>query len=91
MILTLYLQVGVDGASSAPNKRVITTVAGKNIGYGSTCECLVQSGLVILQEMERMPGAGGVYTPGYAFSETSLTDRLTEKGVTFTTVTQDIK
>ena len=28
---------------------------------------------------------------GYAFAETSLTDRLTEKGVTFRTVVQDIK
>lgn len=83
--------VGVDGATTPPNKRVITTVAGKNIGYGSTCECLVQSGLVILQEMDRMPNAGGVYTPGYAFSETTLTDRLTNNGVTFSTVTQQIK
>lgn len=83
-------QVGLE-ASGAPNKRVITTVAGKNIGYGSTCELLVQSGLVLLQEMDRMPNAGGVYTPGYAFSETTLTDRLTAHGVTFSTVTQQIK
>ena len=83
--------VGVDGDSGPPSKRVITTVAGKNIGYGSTCELLVQSGLVLLQEMDKLPNAGGVYTPGYAFSETTLTDRLTDKGVTFSTVTQQIK
>ena len=41
--------------------------------------------------MDKMPNAGGVYTPGYAFAETSITDRLTEKGVTFTTITQNIK
>ena len=45
-------------------KRVITTVSGKNIGYGSTSECLVQCGLVILQEQDRLPNAGGVYSPG---------------------------
>ena len=37
-----------------------------------------------------MPNAGGVYTPGYAFAETTLTDRLTEKGVTFSTITQKL-
>ena len=35
--------------SKAPNRRVVTTVSGRNIGYGSTCECLVQAGMVILQ------------------------------------------
>merc|ERR1712189_73365 len=69
--------VGIDDTSK-PTKRVITTVSGKNIGYGSTCECLVQAGVVILKEMENMPNAGGVYTPGYAFAETTLTDRLTK-------------
>jgi len=81
--------VGIDDTSK-PTKRVITTVSGKNIGYGSTCECLVQAGVVILKEMNKMPNAGGVYTPGYAFAETSLTDKLTEKGVTFTTITQKL-
>ena len=50
--------------TSKPTKRVITTVSGKNIGYGSTSECLVQCGLVILQEQDRLPNAGGVYSPG---------------------------
>jgi len=68
-----------------PNKRVQTVVRGKNVGYGSTCECLVQSGLVILQEMERLPSVGGVYTPGYAFADTSLVDKLNKHDVTFTT------
>ena len=40
--------VGVDGKDK-PTKRVITTVSGKNIGYGSTCECLVQAGISILK------------------------------------------
>ena len=37
------------GSSGAPTRRVVTTVSGRNIGYGSTCECLVQAGMVILQ------------------------------------------
>ena len=40
--------------------------------------------------MDKMPNAGGVYTPGYAFADTSLAERLTEKGVTFSTVVQEI-
>jgi len=70
---------------SAPDRKVKTVVKGKNVGYGSTCECLVQSGLVILQEMDRLPSAGGVYTPGFAFADTSLVERLTKHDVTFVT------
>lgn len=86
----ILTSVGME-SSKAPNRRVVTTVSGRNIGYGSTCECLVQAGLVILQEMDKLPNAGGVYTPGYAFSETSLTERLTQRGVTFSSVVQEIK
>ena len=82
-------RVGLD-ETSRPTRRVIPTVSGANIGYGSTSECLVQCGLVILQEQDKLPNAGGVFSPGYAFAETSLTERLTEKGVTFRTVVQEI-
>ena len=34
-------------------RKVKVTVSGKNIGYGSTCECMVQAALVILQESNR--------------------------------------
>ena len=82
---------GQQDTQPQPGRRVVTTVSGRNIGYGSTCECLVQAGLAILREMDKMPNAGGVYTPGYAFADTSLAERLTEKGVTFSTVVQEIK
>ena len=62
---------------------VTVTVKGRNVGYGSTCECLVQAALVILRENEKMPGNGGVYPPGYAFKDTTLVERLHENGVTF--------
>jgi len=73
-----------------PNRRVTAVVRGKNVGYGATCECMVQAGLVILQEMDRLPNAGGVYPPGYAFAETSLVERLNKHEVTFTTSVEDI-
>ena len=65
------------------NAQVIVTVKGRNIGYGSTCECLVQSAIVILREKDKMPGNGGVFTPGYAFKDTTLVERLHQNGVTF--------
>lgn len=77
-------------AALPPNRRVTTTVRGRNIGYGATCECLVQAALVILQEGDRLPSAGGVYSPGYAFYHTTLVARLNEKDVTFTSVVEDI-
>jgi len=83
-------RVDQEKAASPPNRRVTTIVKGKNIGYGSTCECMVQAGVVILQEMSKLPNAGGVYSPGYAFADTSLVKRLTERDVTFSTVVQDI-
>ena len=52
------------------------------MGYGATCECMVQAAMVILKERERLPGSGGVITPGYAFAKTSLVDRLTSAGGT---------
>lgn len=83
-------RVGLDARSTPPNRVVTTRVQGRNIGYGSTCECIVQCALVILQEPGSLPSAGGVYPPGYALGDTTLVDRLTERGVTFNTVVQEI-
>jgi short subunit dehydrogenase-like uncharacterized protein len=65
-------------------------VSGKNVGYGSTCECMVQAALVVLQESSRLPGQGGVLTPGYAFQNTSLVDRLSANDVPFTAEIKDL-
>lgn len=66
------------------------TVSGKNIGYGATCECMVQAGLVLLQETEKLPGQGGVLTPGYAFYNTTLVDRLNQNDVPFVADVKDL-
>jgi len=73
-----------------PDRRVTTVVAGKNIGYGATCELVVQAAVVLLTETERIPGPGGVLTPGFAFADTSLVQRLNERDVTFTTTVRDV-
>lgn len=37
------------------DRRVVATVRGRNMGYGATCECMVQAALVILQGSEGLP------------------------------------
>ncbi len=58
--------------------------------YGATCEYLVQSGLCVLRESERIPGSGGVYTPGYAFKDTTLVERCNMNDVPFVAVVKDL-
>ena len=70
---------------------VLVTVKGQNLAYGATCECLVQSALTILQEPELMPGSGGVFSPGFAFKDTTLVERLHENGVTFDVQVEKLK
>lgn len=67
------------------NSTVKVVVKGKNVGYGATCECMVQSGVVLLKQTNRLPSTGGVWTPGYAFADTDLVDRLNARKVTFET------
>ena len=80
-----------DNVIKDPYNREVTVVAqGKNVGYGATCEYMVQSALTILQEIESLPGKGGVFTPGYAFANSSIVERLNNKGCTFDVSVKDI-
>ncbi len=76
--------------SDKEKRKVEVLVKGKNIGYGATSECLVQSAVMIRRELDNLPSTGGVYTPGYAFYNTGLVDRLNKFGVTFEVSSQDI-
>ena len=51
---------------------------------------MVQSGLTILKEVELIPGNGGVITPGYAFANTTIVERLSNKGCTFEVHVKDL-
>ena len=63
---------------------------GKNVGYGATCEYMVQSALTILNEIDLIPGTGGVLTPGFAFANTTIVERLSHKGCTFEVSVKDL-
>ena len=81
-----------DSIIKDPYNREVTVVAqGKNIGYGATCEYMVQSAMTILREVDSMPGKGGVLTPGYAFANTTIVNRLSNKGCTFDTSIKDFQ
>ncbi len=69
---------------------MVVTASGRNVGYGATCDYLVQSALTILKESEQLPGDGGVLTPGYAFANTSLVERCNKNGVPFVAKVTDI-
>jgi len=80
-----------DNVIKDPYNREVTVVAqSKNVGYGATCEYMVQSALTILQEIESLPGKGGVFTPGYAFANSSIVERLNNKGCSFDVSVKDI-
>ncbi|GFQ90404.1 hypothetical protein TNCT_194111 [Trichonephila clavata] len=52
--------------------------------YPFTAKCMVQAGLTLLKEQEKMPLKGGVLTPGVAFGKTTIQKRLEKSGLTFT-------
>lgn len=58
-------------------------VSGPHPGYIGCSICTNQAALTLLEEMDKLPSSGGVYTPGTAFSDTSLVQRLNRNGVTF--------
>lgn len=64
-------------------KQVITTeVSGPDPSYVSASRIVCYSALVILRESEKMQFRG-VLTPGFAFANTSLIERLNNDGINF--------
>lgn len=68
---------------SPPNKIIKCRISGPDPGYETTSRCLIQSGLSILDEGDKMPFDGGCITPGFAFRGTTIRERLTRHNVTF--------
>ncbi|XP_067138190.1 saccharopine dehydrogenase-like oxidoreductase [Centruroides vittatus] len=66
-----------------PNKFMKVVLNAPNAALLTTSLCMVQAGIVCLKETENMPGSGGVLTPGAAFENTSLLERLQKFGMEF--------
>uniref|UniRef100_H3BC87 Saccharopine dehydrogenase-like oxidoreductase n=1 Tax=Latimeria chalumnae TaxID=7897 RepID=H3BC87_LATCH len=79
---------GQDPQQGKPSLKICTQVRGPEPGYVSTPIAMVQSAITILKEKTSLPERGGVYTPGAAFSKTSLIERLNKRGLEFTVISK---
>ncbi|GAV05965.1 hypothetical protein RvY_16013 [Ramazzottius varieornatus] len=77
--------------SGLPTKKIIVNVTGPEPGYAATSAFVMESAFTILQQIEqprsRIPRFG-VMTPGYAFGNTNMYERLAKYGVGFHVETQ---
>lgn len=74
-----------------PDKSIATCVRGPDPGYLTTAICVVQAAFVVLKENEKIPDNGGVLSPGAAFRNTRLVDRLNERNLKFEIVTKEME
>ncbi|XP_052509827.1 saccharopine dehydrogenase-like oxidoreductase [Budorcas taxicolor] len=77
---------GVSPVKNKPNIRICTQVKGPEAGYVTTPIAMVQAAMTLLNDAADLPKAGGVFTPGAAFSRTKLIDRLNERGIEFSVI-----
>ena len=75
---------------TAPSKKIITRISGPDPGYIATATFLVHSGMTLLFDRQQLP-APGVITPGAAFRDTFLIDRLTKRNIKFEVVQKYIR
>ncbi|XP_036346554.1 saccharopine dehydrogenase-like oxidoreductase [Rhagoletis pomonella] len=62
--------------SEQPKQQLWTRVSGRNPFYAMTGVAMLAVAKIILQETDKLPGSGGVISPGYAFAKTSLIEDL---------------
>ncbi|XP_036925297.1 saccharopine dehydrogenase-like oxidoreductase [Sturnira hondurensis] len=87
--MTFFGQGYSQGSSpdtSKPNIRICTQVKGPDAGYVATSIAMVQAAMTLLNDASDLPRAGGVFTPGAAFSRTKLIDRLHQRGIEFSVI-----
>ncbi|KAG3257970.1 saccharopine dehydrogenase-like oxidoreductase [Ictidomys tridecemlineatus] len=87
--LTFFGQGYKQGLSTdklKPNIRICTQVKGPEAGYVTTPIAMVQAAMTLLNDVSDLPKAGGVFTPGAAFSKTKLIDRLGQHGIEFSVI-----
>lgn len=69
------------------NKRMMTRVVCSNPLYGSASKAVLLAAMMIIEESDKMPRNGGVLSPGAAFRDTSLIEKLHENGIKFEVLT----
>lgn len=64
-----------------PNKTVVVKITGPEFGYDATSRLMIQAGITVLLESDKMPFNGGVLPPGFAFYKTSIFERIQRHGI----------
>lgn len=72
-----------DEPPSPPQQLIVGRWRGPEAGYAATSIILIQAAITILKEKDAVPYKGGVITPGLAFQDTSLVERLRRYSVVF--------
>lgn len=65
------------------NKKIIVRVHARNPVYEATSAALLLSATTIINESDKMPEGGGVFTPGTLFRNTNMINELQQHGITF--------
>ena len=66
-----------------PMKKLYAKVSGPDFGYVGCSIFIGQCAITLLKEREKLPGPGGVFTPGSCFSKSTLIERLQNNGIKF--------
>ncbi|RWS10123.1 saccharopine dehydrogenase-like oxidoreductase isoform X2 [Dinothrombium tinctorium] len=66
-----------------PDRKIVAVIKGQNSPYISTAICLIVSAFTILEESANFPLKGGVITPGVAFRNSKIIERLNRNSVKF--------
>ncbi|GFS65967.1 lipid droplet localized protein [Trichonephila inaurata madagascariensis] len=72
-----------DQHTTPPDTQMKLTINGPEPAYSLTAKCMVQAGVTIIQDTDKLPLEGGVLTPGVAFENTDLLQRLEKSGIAF--------
>ncbi|CAL1280524.1 unnamed protein product [Larinioides sclopetarius] len=72
-----------DKHTTEPDTQMKLTITGPEPAYPFTAMCMVQAGLTIIEDTDKLPLEGGVLTPGVAFENTRLVERLEKRGMSF--------
>lgn len=67
--------------TKAPTDWQTLRLTGPHGGYPFCAIVVNQAVMTMIEERDRMPGEGGVYTPGTAFRRTTIIDRLKRNGI----------
>ncbi|GMR30703.1 hypothetical protein PMAYCL1PPCAC_00898, partial [Pristionchus mayeri] len=67
----------------APTKKMTVVCHGPDPSFGGASVCLTASALALLNDKDKLPKDGGVYTTATAFGDTRIFEYMRTMGVTF--------